>query len=188
MFQIHNMICVYIWQNDPHNMLTSITTHAYKIFFLVMGIFKISSLSNLEIYTTDLFIIVITLYLTSLGFIYLITGSFYLMTFFTHFTHLCIFLIWKESKSFSFKISSLEDKLCSLEGSCFDQLVSFLYSLLFPWPLVLGVFSFHQFSLLSHHLSARSPTPACLLGTSLFRLQRLSSPGDDFLGSSSIPS
>ena len=57
------------------------------VFFLMMTAFKIYSLSNFQIYNTVLLTIVTMLYITSSECIYLITGSLYLLTIFTHFSH-----------------------------------------------------------------------------------------------------
>lgn len=57
------------------------------MFLLMMRIFKIYSLSNSQIYNTVLLTIVTMLYITPLGLICFITGSFYLLTPLIHFFH-----------------------------------------------------------------------------------------------------
>ena len=52
-----------------------------------MRTFKIYSLSNVQIYNTVLLTTVTLLYITSRRLVYLIAGSLYLLTIFTHFTH-----------------------------------------------------------------------------------------------------
>lgn len=48
---------IYIWQNDPHNTLTYITTHTYKIFFLVMGILRYLLLATFK-YTLQIYSVI----------------------------------------------------------------------------------------------------------------------------------
>ena len=57
---------LYVVYNDPHNKLTSLTP-SYKILFLWWEF--LSSLSNLEIYTTDVFTLVITFCITQVSLI-----------------------------------------------------------------------------------------------------------------------
>ena len=68
------------------NLINIQTTHSFTV-FLVTTTFKIYSLSNFQIYHGMLLTVVIMLYITSSGLIYLITGSLYLLTIFTHFTY-----------------------------------------------------------------------------------------------------
>ena len=66
----------YILWNDHHNKsLTSVTTHSYKIFFLMGRTFKLYSPSNIVLLT-----IVTMLYVTSPWRTYFISGSLYLLT------------------------------------------------------------------------------------------------------------
>lgn len=60
---------------------------SYTLFFLWWELLRIYSPSNFQIYSIWLLTIVIMLYITSPELIYLISGSLYLLTTFTHFPH-----------------------------------------------------------------------------------------------------
>lgn len=91
----------YILQNNYYNKrLTSIISHSYNFFFLVIRT-EIYSVRNFQIYNRALLTVINMLYITSAGFICLTTGSFYRFT--THFsnpppipltTTLCSLYLW----------------------------------------------------------------------------------------------
>ena len=65
---------------------------------------------------------------------------------------------WREKHPNHF----LSKSFCYRDLSLIPHVI-FVAFCLFPW-CILGVFSFHQFSLLSCHLYARSPGSTCLFG------------------------
>lgn len=74
---------------------------SYNFSILVMRNFNIYSLSNSQIYTTVLAIVTMP-YTIYPGLIYLITGSLYLLTTFTHFSHPTSYLYVCEPPPYSF--------------------------------------------------------------------------------------
>ena len=66
--------------------LVNITSHSYNL-FLLMRTLKIYFLSNFQIYNIVLLTLVTMLCITPPGLICLITGSLYLLTTFTNFSH-----------------------------------------------------------------------------------------------------
>ena len=80
-------VCVYIYIVKCLIQFTS--PHTVTIYFPCVIInFKIYSLNNIQIYNTVSLARVTMLYITSQGLNYLIIGSLYLLTPFTHFAYL----------------------------------------------------------------------------------------------------
>ena len=79
------------------------------LFLLVIRTFTIDSLSNFQMYSTVLLITVTMLYIASPWFTYFITGSFYILTCFTHFVHPPCLCLWQLPISLSMSLVSFSE-------------------------------------------------------------------------------
>ena len=142
--QHNDPIFMYIAKWSP--LLSLVNIHHHRdlyLFLLVIRTFTIDSLSNFQMCSTVLLITVTMLYIASPWFTYFITGSFYILTCFTHFVHPPRLCLWQLPISLSMSLVSFSEVFSPKEFLAFCPHEFRLSMLNSPWS---------TFSVITHFL------------------------------------